>query len=253
MNIVKIVFSPTGGTEKVANIIVNCWGKNNSKNNIINIDLFNHNFDILGNEISPEDKVLIAMPCFCGRVPVLAIERFRQISGNGAKCTIVCVYGNRDYDDTLAEMQFIAGECGFNVIAAISAVAEHSLISEYAKDRPDKYDSEQLSDFADKIWNKNDPVGFVPGKNPNSEMGSIGLVPDISTNCIKCGKCVKECPVNAISAKSFISDKDKCISCLHCVKYCPKNARKIKDEIITSVAMAIKETCLIRKDNELFL
>ena len=84
--------------------------------------------DFSGYTIAKEDRVLIAMPSFGGRAPAAAIERLKKITGNGAKCTLVCVYGNRAYEDTLAEMEDAAKECGFQVVAAAAAVAQHSII-----------------------------------------------------------------------------------------------------------------------------
>ena len=101
MNIVEIVFSPTGGTAKVAHLIRSHWGENT-----VNIDLSDAKTDFSQYVINGEDQVLIAMPSFGGRAPAVAIERLKQIAGNGAKCTLVCVYGNRAYEDTLVEMVF---------------------------------------------------------------------------------------------------------------------------------------------------
>ena len=100
MNVVEIVFSPTGGTEKVAHIIGGHWSKNT-----VRIDLCDSKIDFTGCNIAKDDMVLIAMPSFGGRAPAVAIERLKLISGNGAKCTLVCVYGNRAYEDTLVEME----------------------------------------------------------------------------------------------------------------------------------------------------
>ncbi|MCI6997811.1 MAG: 4Fe-4S ferredoxin, partial [Eubacterium sp.] len=127
MNVVEIIFSPTGGTRKVANMI-----GGHLSGNITQIDLSNAKTDFTKCEIKQEDMVLVAMPSFGGRAPAVAIERFRQIRGNGARCTIVCVYGNRAYEDTLVEMEDAAREAGFRVIAAVAAVAEHSIIPQYA-------------------------------------------------------------------------------------------------------------------------
>ncbi|MDE6401324.1 MAG: EFR1 family ferrodoxin [Clostridiales bacterium] len=45
-------------------------------------------------------------------------------------------------------------------------------------------------------------------------------------NCVKCGKCVKLCPVNNIRIKKNGKVKfgGKCIMCMRCSMYCPKNA-----------------------------
>ena len=132
MNVVEIIFSPTGGTEKVAHIIGGHWNEN-----AVKIDLSDSKIDFAKCKIAKEDMVLIAMPSFGGRTPAVAMERLKKIAGNGAKCTLVCVYGNRAYEDTLVEMEDAAKEAGFQVIAAVAAVAEHSIIPQYAANRPD--------------------------------------------------------------------------------------------------------------------
>lgn len=52
-------------------------------------------------------------------MPEPAALRLSRIKGNSASCVLLCVYGNRAYEDTLVEMQDIARECGFRVVAAV--------------------------------------------------------------------------------------------------------------------------------------
>ena len=156
MNTVEIIFSPTGGTEKVAHIISRQWSESTTK-----IDLSDFKTDFSGCAIGKEDRVLIAMPSFGGRAPAVAIERLKKIAGNGAKCTLVCVYGNRAYEDTLAEMEDAAKACGFHVVAAVAAVAQHSIIPQYAANRPDASDEKQLAEFLIAIGMKPTLTGEV--------------------------------------------------------------------------------------------
>jgi ferredoxin len=47
----------------------------------------------------------------------------------------------------------------------------------------------------------------------------------ISDECIACGTCISECPVEAISeGKIFSIDPDKCTSCGACAAVCPVEA-----------------------------
>lgn len=41
--------------------------------------------------------------------------------------------------------------------------------------------------------------------------------------CIECGLCIKNCPVNAISA-DYVIDNEICTRCNSCIEVCPKNA-----------------------------
>ena len=248
MNVTEIIFSPTGGTEKVADIIGKHWNKNPKK-----IDLSDAKSDFAKYEIAGQDIVVIAMPSFGGRAPAVAIERLRKIHGNGARCVLVCVYGNRAYEDTLVEMEDAAKECGFQVTAAISAVAEHSIMPQYAAGRPDASDRKQLTDFAGQIAGKTGPVSTIPGSRPYKKAGGAGLVPKPDKSCVKCGLCAKTCPVQAIDSAQFTADSKKCISCMRCIKLCPQNARKVNGLMVSAAALAIKKACSVRKENELFL
>jgi len=48
----------------------------------------------------------------------------------------------------------------------------------------------------------------------------------ITDECIKCGICADECPVEAISEgdETYIIDKDKCTDCGACANVCPNGA-----------------------------
>ena len=248
MNTVEIVFSPTGGTEKVAHIIGRQWSENTIK-----IDLSDPKADFSGYTINEEDRVLVAMPSFGGRAPAAAIERLRKIAGNGGKCTLVCVYGNRAYEDTLAEMEDAAKECGFRVVAAVAAVAQHSILPQYAAGRPDASDKKQLEQFAEQIAGKTEAVVSIPGNRPYKKAGGAGLVPKVGKSCTKCGLCAESCPVQAIDAGRFKADSKKCISCMRCVKQCPEKARKVNGAMVSIAAMAIKKACSVRKENKLYI
>lgn len=147
MKIKQITFSPTGGTKKVTEAVCKGIGVDD----IEHIELCVSELKIASSTIEPDDIAIIAAPVFAGRVPTLAVDRIGKIKGNGAKCVVIAVYGNRAYDDALLELRDIANNAGYCVVAAIAAVAEHSIVRDYGAGRPDAEDNAQLKSFGEKI------------------------------------------------------------------------------------------------------
>jgi len=252
MKYVKIIFSPTGGTEKAADAIMKNWP------DVEKIDLSDANEDYAKYSCASDDIVLIAMPSFGGLAPQIAIDRLSRIKGNSAKCVLVCVYGNRAYEDTLVQMEDAAEKCGFQVIAAVSAVAEHSIMRQYAAGRPDSADCGQLAEFAVKIDGKinagDGKKPLIPGNRPYKKGGSLGLVPKANSDCTKCGLCARLCPTQAIDPQTLkAEDSKKCISCMRCVSVCPQKARKLNGLMVSAASLAMKKACSEAKQNELFI
>lgn len=253
MSVYNIYFSPTGGTEKVAGIIA---GRLDRK--YIPADMIKnpHIFETL--KLQENDICVISVPSFGGRVPDAAVKVLKKLSGNGSKAVLTAVYGNRHIDDTLIELYDILNERGFSCVAAIEAVAQHSLMPQYAAGRPDNHDRAELTDFAEKIISfLESPSGHkldVPGNRPYKEYNGVPVKPITGSKCRGCGLCASECPAKAIPEDSpKDTDKELCISCMHCVSVCPHKARR-KGRLITFVASRqLKKVCSGHKKNKLYL
>ncbi|MCD8089403.1 MAG: 4Fe-4S binding protein [Clostridiales bacterium] len=255
MKIHRIVFSPTGGTQRTADIITEELG-----DDINNIDLTDFGIDFSELNFEQDDMAVIAVPSYGGRVPALAALRLKQINGGQARCVVVCVYGNRAYEDTLIELSDLAEESNFRVISAVAAAAEHSIIHKFAAGRPDRQDRDELCGFAKKILEKiknNTSQKFalkIPGNRPYKESGRGGLVPEADDKCDGCGLCAEKCPAQAISKENIkITDSEKCIHCMRCVVKCPRSARKVNEAAVSAVENALSKVCSERKNNELYI
>lgn len=253
MRIIEISFSPTGGTKNVADVL--CEHLNA---NFEIVDLSDSKYNFSNVSLSSNDTAVIAVPSYGGRVPEVVIPRISQITGNGCKTVIIGVYGNRAFEDTLVELYDVAQSSGFQIIAAVAAIAEHSIVRQYATGRPDISDKKELAMFADKILDKLSRQTYscpnLPGNHPYKKRGNGGLIPKVSKKCTQCGLCADKCPVQAIN-KNHINktDSQKCISCMRCIQICPQNARTINEAMLFAVRTALKKECSIHKNYELYI
>ena len=247
----NIYFSPTGGTKKVADILVANLGGECRE-----IDLCR---EIESLTLQAEDVCLVSVPSFAGRVPQIAVERLKKISGNGAKAVLNCVYGNREWDDTLTELQDTLEACGFICVAAVAAVAEHSIFRQFATGRPDKDDAKELAEFARKITEKLEcgvfgELNLAGSHGTYKELVDIPFKPEANENCDRCGICAAGCPVGAIDKNDpRKTDKDRCISCMRCRDICPKHARDLNPSFMQAAAEKMAPKLGGHKKNYLFL
>lgn len=253
MKLYEIVFSPTGGTKKVSNILVNALS-----DDITTVDLIDSHITQEKYSLTEDDLAVISVPSFGGRVPSVAIERLSMIQGNDAKTILVCVYGNRAFEDTLVELEDAVDKAGFQVVAAISAIAEHSIARQFATGRPDKDDEEELLNYVkvikEKLQKKQYTKPEIPGNRPYKDSKGAGMIPKPTKQCVSCGVCAKECPVQAIDLNDPTKVNEKvCISCMRCVSVCPHSARKINKMMQTAAGLMLKKVCSERKENELYI
>lgn len=251
MQTYAFVFSPTGGTRRVCDLLCSPWPSATV------YDLFAN--DTLPSTLDADDVCFFCVPSYGGRVPELAIQRLQKLSGHQARAILVCVYGNRDYEDTLLELKDLLAQNDFRCCAAISAIAEHSIMHQFATGRPDAQDITALTDYSNRIQTAlqqgtlSDDVS-VPGHRPYRSYGGVPLKPHASNQCTECGLCACECPVHAIDAACPRStDTSLCISCMHCISICPQNARHLNRLMLLAASKKLQSACQTRKENELFL
>lgn len=222
------LFSPTGGTRKAAEIFTGYLTQNPRY-----VDLTRRKLRKEKLRFSSRELLIAAAPVYGGQLPVTEDPLFSNLQGEGTPCVILAAYGNRHYDDTLAQMKERLESRGFVCIGAAAPVIPHIYSPVLGKDRPDEEDRQVLRRFAVEIkkrLEKGESRGFssawVPG-NPfpdPKQMKPVGKTFD-KDRCTNCQACVQKCPVNAISQETLEIREDKCLNCMSCAKICKAEAR----------------------------
>ncbi len=257
-----IYFSPTGTTRKVLEGIA----EGLASENIEYINLTPSDWDRRPIPPVANELVIIGAPVYGGRLPVEAVYRFRTLAASKAPAVLIVVYGNRDFDDALLELEHLARELGFNPIAGGAFIGEHSFATAerpVANGRPDALDMQKAVAFGQKIKAKlaampspDAPVELeIPGRFPFEggarEMAVSPVSPEGS--CTVCGSCAEVCPTAAISVNGqTTTDIGLCIRCSACIRACPSGARRWEDEMMSKIAHWLHEHCSARKEPQVF-
>lgn len=192
------------------------------------------NFKVEFPEFTADDVVVVGVPVYGGRVPAIVIDSLSHLKGNGAIAIAVVVYGNRDYDDALLELTDSLSANDFHVVGIGAFIGQHSIFPKVGISRPDFSDEQCLIKFGEECINAisngngSSEAPYIKGQKPYRQLANIVLAPTAKEHdCVKCGACVRKCPVSAISIETpWITDATKCISCGRCIMLCSQKARK---------------------------
>jgi len=262
-NVHFIFFSPTGTTQTTIRAIGKGIGRSLGQTLDIMLGLPEG-----ATQFTEDDLVIVGMPVYGGRLPALAVERFKAIAGKNTAVVPVVVYGNRAYGDALLELSDLCTAQGFRTVAAGAFLGEHSFSSAelpIAPGRPDEQDLQSAEQFGSQISKLLDTCESVaqleppslPGNHPyKPAMQPAGAATDVdSQTCTHCGMCVESCPTQAISMTDTgpVTDADECIWCMACLRNCPVNARSIALPKLIATAQRLHGACQERREPEIFM
>lgn len=270
MKIKVLFFSPTNTTEKIVSEISQRLSMNLEKGPTIElIDFTLPEGRTAPVAFTPDDIVIVGVPVYAGRVPNILLPYLNSMRGNGALAIATVVYGNRNYDDALIELQNLLELNGFKVVAGAAFIGEHSFSRILAQNRPDEEDLARARAFADQLAEKllGDQPGasvavkgnrpyrkyYVP-KNKNGEPADIRKVlPKTNSHCIDCKLCAAVCPMGSIDYAEVSKLTGICIKCGACIKKCPVQAKYYDDENYLRHKQELEVEFAARREPELFL
>jgi ferredoxin len=258
-------FSPTGTTRKILHGIAEGLGAEN----VDVIDLTLPAAVTCKPDETRGELVLVGVPVYEGRVPQTVIPRLKRLQANETPAVIVVVYGNRDFEDALLELNDLTRTLGFLPVAAGAFIGEHAFARDnrpMANGRPDDEDMAAAKEFGAKIRAKLDGLDSIdaaalitpPGKRPYVYHDRSALEDRSATtreeDCTLCGECEPICPVGAIRVEDTVkTDHMACILCNACVKICPTGARVVDDPTINKIVNWVSRNFQARREPEIFI
>ena len=163
---------------------------------------------------------VVVFPVYCQNLPDPIKDFLKELKAE--KTAFAASYGKKSFGNViedavnLTDSEFIGGVC---------VPCGHSFLSE-----PDDFDFESILPFIDRIKNpekaktehckKDFYADFVPAKRTR-----IGIKIKRNDKCKNCGKCTEICPMGAIKNGNIGKN---CIRCLRCLTECPEKALELK-------------------------
>lgn len=248
-------FSPTGGTLQVARHLAETLGR------LLYAEVEYHSYTLPKEReelpvFDKEDIILWATPVYAGRIPNKTLDYVRKaLCAVGNPSIALVTFGNRAYDNALAELTGLMEEGGMKPAGAAAVVTRHAFSDTLGAGRPNEGDLAALDRFAgqvaERIQTKQYTLLNVPGvshpekyytplKTNSAPAGFLKAKPSCNPDrCTRCGKCMEVCPMGSIGSDEGMPDFcGVCIKCQACRLVCPTGAIAITDpEYLSHVAM----------------
>ncbi|MBQ6735796.1 MAG: EFR1 family ferrodoxin [Lachnospiraceae bacterium] len=260
-----VSFSPAGKTKKVVSHFANLLGE------ALALPVKEDSFTLPAERervrsYGEDDLVVFGVPTYAGRIPNKALPFVQELFR--AECTktvAIVTFGNRSFDNALAELVYELKNNGFHVIGAAAVVCAHSF-AQIGTGRPDANDRKLLAELAKSVADtlKDDtlkkghtaeaPSLHVPGGEPPWEYYQPHGIDGEKTVflkakpvvdpalCDRCGICAAACPMGSIPSDAPDTTTGICIKCQACVKLCPHAARSFDDAAYLSHKAMLEQT-----------
>lgn len=254
-----LYFSPTGSTKQVVEVAASVVCGMMDTEPPEEVDFTNAYMREKNLTFAEGDLVFVGVPTYAGRVPNKIMPFIAEnLKGNGAFAVPVVTYGNRSFDDSLAELADLLEADGFKLLGGGAFPCQHAFAENLATGRPDMMDmlsAMQLGEavagnlaakraIASTEFPGNHPAGpyYVP-KGVDGQPAKFLKAKPVTdrTKCTACGVCVKACPMGSIDANADFDATGICIKCQACIKKCPAGAKSFDDEAFLSHRQMLME------------
>ena len=265
-----VYFSATGRTRKVVTTLANAIAQT------LELPLETVDFTLPAAReetyaFTDKDLVIFGTPTYAGKVPNKLLPFVQTgFAGNGALAVPVVTFGNRSFDNSLAELCASLENVGFHTIAAGAFACQHAFSDTLAAGRPDREDMTVLAQLGAAVVTKLGKMTEIPA--PVQVVGDadapyyrpLGLDGEPKnflkakpqtdrSKCTGCGVCAALCPMGSISREDPAEVTGVCIKCHACVRNCPTGAKYFDDEAFLSHKAMLERDYTRRAEDKLFL
>jgi len=215
------------------------------------------------------DLVVCGSPTYAGKLPNKLLPYWKEsLSGGGALAVALVTFGNRAFDNSLAELCACLAADGFHTVGAGAFACRHVFSDTLAAGRPDKDDFAELAKLgaavAARVAKANEPPAppevpgdadapyYVPKGVDGEPKNFLKAKPKTSDACIGCGVCAAVCPTGAIDPQDVTSVPGLCIKCHACVRECPLGAKYFDDPAFLSHKAMLEQSFARRAETKWF-
>lgn len=218
-------------------------------------------------QFSSTDLVVVGGPTYAGKLPNKILRDYQNnLRGNGALTAAVVTFGNRSFDNSLAELCHTLEEGGFHTVAGGAFVGTHAFSDALATGRPNDFDEEAMDVFAEAIAAKlqntenipapisvqgeADAPYYVPKGMDGQPAKFLKAKPQTDSSlCTGCGLCAHKCPMGSIDHSDPAQVSGICIKCQSCVRSCPTHAKYFDDPAFLSHVQMLEQNFTREAEN----
>ena len=271
----SLYFSPTGGTAKYAKAMaagaaeaLACPAETRSFTLLREREEERH--------FSSDELLIIGSPTYAGKLPNKILPEFQEkLRGEHTPVLLFVSYGNRNFDNSLAELLSVLRTNGFLPIAAAAFACRHAFSDRICPERPRVEELAEARGFAMRAaeaLKAADPAVLeaaslaftVPGDAeapyyvPKGEDGAPAKflkakpLTDLS-KCLHCGACAAQCPMGSIEAADTSNVPGICIKCQACGRGCKQGAKYFEDAAFLSHVRMLEQNFAAPEKENLYL
>ena len=195
--------------------------------------------------------MIIGSPTYAGKLPNKILPEFQEkLRGEHTPVLLFVTYGNRNFDNSLAELLSVLRANGFLPLAAAAFACRHAFSNRICPERPRVEELAAARGFAARAAEALKAAAcadaeapyYVPKGEDGAPAKFLKAKPltDLS-KCLHCGACAAHCPMGSIDSSDTSKVPGICIKCQACVRGCKQGAKYFEDAAFLSHVRMLEE------------